>query len=1047
MKRINSILIALVSLVTMSASAQNNTTCASMSPICTDSILVFPLNFVATGTPPQAEVGPNYGCCVPQPNPSWFYFEVSTAGDINMQMSCTQDIDYVIWGPFADLATAQGQCGTLGVAPNPGPIDCNALGGVNNNLPTITGAAVGEVYVMMVTNFSNQNTSFELTQIGGFGGTDCSIVIPPCVGDPGSFSLTKNGLPTNAPISLCGGETYGIFSNGDYTLPTDTISTANGGDSIYTAQLMFLIYSALPTSADPALDAGYTGIIIPSDTIIDANILASYILDSLNVNCDTVYFVPVSGDDGIGGNNNMIGTGDNGQLHYDLDSNGCYQLGTPIQVIYNCPLSVNGNILCTPTDNTISINVNNGAGDVYGYTYADGILSDDTIQSPATVSLSNLMHLDVYDLFFIDEAGCTDSIQGQFFLPQFVNIDLFAASDCNSLGVAAVEADPLSGNGGIFSITMNGVVETTTIPFDTLAAGSGAAVTIILTDAVGCTSDSTVTIPNATDSLATTITFNGVSCNNGNDGSASISAVVIDLASGQPSGTPITDYLWTSPTGVQFGGSNNPALDDTLTGMISGLWFVTVTDVTGCTTTLSFTIANPAPLNLNNSIVGNPICPQTPTGSIVVSALGGTTPYTYSVQDINGTEFIPNPSVNVANVLLAGTYIITVTDANGCATTISRTLVDPTLIDAAFNIKNVNCYGESTGSITAATVVNGVAPYNFYWITPGLPSVPTTSQTANNLPAGVYSLTIVDDNGCENSWDFTVTESDSIYFPEGQLGTQPAYCRTAGFQNGNGVLFVAATGGGGNFTYEWTELGSGNTKNTSTWAGRNPGTYQIKVTDNLGCMRTETIQLDSVSPQAIFTVSSPEFNVPTIYEGTEPLKVTFANESIYFANPNNPNADTIFQWSFFRNSPDGNGKWFFTYDLDDKVDTTYEGEQIYEVCLIAKNYNDCADTSCVEIISHSIPELFVPNVFTPGEVPNNEFFFPAVGFKDFTCSVFNRYGVKVFQFNDISEKWNGNHMNGDNPCADGVYFFTYKGESTNNTKYQGEGTVTLVRKK
>ena len=1042
MKRMKSLLIALVSILSFGASAQNNTTCADMSPICTDSVLVFPLNYVTSGIPPQAEVGPNYGCCVPQPNPSWFYFEISTAGDVNMTLSCTQDIDYVIWGPFADLATAQGQCGSLGVAPNPGPIDCNALGGVNNNSPTITGANVGEVYVMMVTNFSNQNTTFELTQSSGSGGTDCSIVIPPCVGDPGTFTLTKNGLPTVSPISLCAGETYGIFSNGDYTLPTDTISTANGGDSIYSAQLMFLLYTSMPSGPDPLVDPGYTGIIIPSDTIVDANLLSSYILDSLNVNCDTVYFVPVSGDDGIGANGNMVGTGDNGQVNFDLDSNGCYGLGTPIQVIYNCALSVNGNILCTPTDNTISINVNGGAGDVYAFTYADGILSDDTIQSPATVSLSNLMHLDTFNLAFVDEAGCMDSLSGEFFLPQFVNVDLFAAGDCNSLGLVAAEADPLSGNGGVVSITMNGVVETMTVPFDTLAAGSGTAVTIILTDAAGCTSDSTVSVPNATDSLAVNISTSAVSCNGGNDGTASVSAVVIDLATGQPSGTPIVSYLWISPTGVQFGGT---AVDDTLTGMISGQWFVTITDATGCSTTLPLTINNPAPLNLNNTIVGNPTCPQTPTGSIVIATLGGVTPYTYSVVDLNGTEFLSNPSLNVANVLFAGTYIITVTDANGCATTISRTLVDPPLIDAAFNIKNVNCYGESTGSITAATVVNGVAPYNFYWVTPGLPNVPTTSQVANNLPAGTYSLTIVDDNGCENSWDFTITESDSIRFAE--LNVQSAFCRTEGFQTGNGVLSVSGDGGGGNFTYEWKELSTGNTKNTSTWAGRNPGTYQITITDNLGCIKTTTVEMDSVNPQAIFTVTSDGFDVPGILEGTEPLKVTLKNESIYFANPNNPNADTIFQWTFFRNSPDGDENWFFTYDIDDKVDTTYEGEQIFDVCLIAKNYNDCADTNCVQIICHSIPVLIAPNVFTPGEVPNNEFFFPAVGMKDFKCSVFNRYGVEVFEFNDISEKWDGNRMGSDSPCADGVYFYTYTGESTNGTLYEGQGTVTLIRKK
>jgi hypothetical protein len=55
MKKIKSIFLTVLSLAALTATAQNNTTCADMSPICTDSILVFPLNYVTSGAPPQAE--------------------------------------------------------------------------------------------------------------------------------------------------------------------------------------------------------------------------------------------------------------------------------------------------------------------------------------------------------------------------------------------------------------------------------------------------------------------------------------------------------------------------------------------------------------------------------------------------------------------------------------------------------------------------------------------------------------------------------------------------------------------------------------------------------------------------------------------------------------------------------------------------------------------------------------------------------------------------------------------------------------------------------
>ncbi|MDX1349087.1 MAG: gliding motility-associated C-terminal domain-containing protein, partial [Putridiphycobacter sp.] len=400
-----------------------------------------------------------------------------------------------------------------------------------------------------------------------------------------------------------------------------------------------------------------------------------------------------------------------------------------------------------------------------------------------------------------------------------------------------------------------------------------------------------------------------------------------------------------------------------------------------------------------------------------------------------------------ANLLLAGNYFITLTDDNGCTASTAYTLSDPPLLSATFIIKDVLCFGENTGSILASNIIYGTAPYTFNWTTPGLPNVPTNANKADNLPAGTYNLEIIDTNGCFNSWDFTINESDSIYYTE--LNARPAYCRTAGFQTGNGVLSVSAAGGGGNFTYEWTETLTGLTMNTSTWAGRNPGIYNIVATDGYGCTKEEDILLDSLNPEAIFTVESEDFEGPGMYEGTEPVKVKFRNESINFADDNNPNADTIFQWNLYRNElPDGAVKnWFFTYSLQDKPDSTYFGEEVYQVCLVTKNFNDCADTSCKEIIVHAVPDLVTPNVFTPGQSPNADFYFPNIGIANFTAQVFNRYGVVVFEFTSIDDKWNGTHFKNGENCSDGSYFYVYTATATNGTPIEGKGTVTLIRSK
>jgi gliding motility-associated-like protein len=146
--------------------------CADMDPICTDVGATFTAN---TGT--TAEPGNDYGCLLTQPNPSWYYFEISNAGNIDMSLSAPSDIDYVIWGPYPNLAAAQANCGTLGSG---NIVDCS-YSATANETPSITGAQVGEVYIMLITNYANAVQNVTLTQTGGTGATDCSIVAnPPC---------------------------------------------------------------------------------------------------------------------------------------------------------------------------------------------------------------------------------------------------------------------------------------------------------------------------------------------------------------------------------------------------------------------------------------------------------------------------------------------------------------------------------------------------------------------------------------------------------------------------------------------------------------------------------------------------------------------------------------------------------------------------------------------------------------------------------------------------------------------------------------------------
>ncbi|MFD1552118.1 hypothetical protein DNU06_00530 [Putridiphycobacter roseus] len=1022
-------LVLLVCLAAYSLQAQNNVNCVDMNPICTN----VGVSFIANGNAGTAAVGNNYGCLFTQPNPSWFYLEISNAGPINMSLSANTDIDYIIYGPFTNLANAVANCGTLGDPILSPIVDCS-YSGVSNEFPTIATSAVGEVYILLVTNFSGQVQNISLTQISGSGATDCSIV-PVCNTSTGTFSLLKNNQLTTAPIALCEGDNFAILSNDNYILPADTIPSPLG-DDIYSAQLMFLVYDALPTGTNPTNDPGFTQLIIPADSIADGHNMQSLIVSQLG--CGTYFFVPVTADDGIGMNGNVVGTNDNGIIHWDTDGNGCYNLGTAIEVKYTCPIEPTATVNCTGLNNGVDFNFLED-GTYYMVNTGSGSLINDTINTPSPAQVQNLFNGANYTLFITNQDGCTGSVNGIFSTPQFSDVTIIPGPDCPGNGNGAVYVEGTAGmlNGGLGTIIMNGISETNTLPYDTAYAGVGTIVNIQLLDVAGCHADSAVTINSVGHGVVIEVTNKtSALCHGDANGSATINAYTVD-GNNNPDNVAIQSVVWTSPIGQIVTGSINTPL----TGMMAGIWVVTVTDMNGCASSFAVTINQPDVLTLYVQSAGSPHCFGFVDGSINIGVTGGTMGSSTTF-DWSGPTVI-NSNTATANNLSAGTYTVMVTDDNGCAATLIHNLPNPPAISANFIVKNVNCFGEETGLISVNNINNNQGPYTFDWESTVVSGLPSTSSI-NDLPAGTYNLIILDSAGCSSAFDFTILQNDSI---ETSIDKNAAYCRTAAYQSGNGSVFATANGGGsGSFSFDWSNDKNGDTFSGSQWNGLAPALYTVLITDGLGCEVSNSIVLDSIRPIASFTAASDDFITPTEYEGTDPVKVKFTNTSTGFAQEGNPLSDTIFQWNLYTNNPLDN-KWFFTYAIGDKPDTTYKNEEIYQVCLVAKNYNDCVDTSCLDIVVHATPVLEVPNVFTPGAYPNNEFFFPNQGIETFECVVMNRYGVEVYRFLDIEDKWTGNLKNGDKPCSDGVYLYTYKAVSTNGTEFEGQGTISLIRSK
>jgi gliding motility-associated-like protein len=725
-----------------------------------------------------------------------------------------------------------------------------------------------------------------------------------------------------------------------------------------------------------------------------------------------------------------------------------------------------------PTQNTtfevvsISNSFTPGA-ETYNWYNPPGLSTTSTITvAPVTTTW---YYVDVFD-------GCntaTDSVK-----VEIGGIDLTAMNVVDALNcpgqVAPVlgEVEILPNTAG-WTYTLNGGGTTygPQASNEFLGLTGGITYLVNVVDANGCGIDTSVYVGSAiTQTSATweTLVLDSITCFGDNDGSAEITNIVGGLNGGP------YEVSWTNQSGLF---SNTPGITtgngEAINNLPAGTWVVTVIeDISGCAWSNSFDMYEPGELIVSQTI-SEPSCFESSDGDLTALIIGGN-----SITDGNGTVIITNSSGDVlnggvssltVNNLVTDTYTIEVTDDKGCTNSSTFLIDEPAEIAIDFILTNPNCYGVESGTILIDTVYNyqntayGQLYYN--WVNQG---TIVHSDYGDDLGdylrfvgEGDYQLKISDENGCFKFFDFTIEYPDSVYWD--QLDFDATVCRDLiPFNNGSGQVYAAAAGGsngngaGINFTYLWTEDATGDQTVQPTWGNRNPGMYTITATNDLGCVITETIEVDSLSPEAIFTMNltstNGALNSPT--EGTAVIDIELTNESINydFANAplpygnSNPTVPTNFIWTFGELGQIPTEINTNYDDINEVITRQYLNEGVYEVCLIVvENLNTCVDTTCKQLIVHDVPSLTTPNVFTPGGNGQNDYYFFAnAGVTQFFCQVFNSWGNQVFEFNDIIQQWDGTNMNNGSPCVDGTYFYSYTLTYSNGTTDSGQGNIQVI---
>jgi gliding motility-associated-like protein len=486
-----------------------------------------------------------------------------------------------------------------------------------------------------------------------------------------------------------------------------------------------------------------------------------------------------------------------------------------------------------------------------------------------------------------------------------------------------------------------------------------------------------------------------ISCAGAADGS-------IDLT--VAGGIAFYDYYWTGPAGFK------DSLNEDLSELAPGTYFVTVTDQNGCQTTSDFVINEPAPLVIVSITSptyygGNNVsCYNGGDGSIDLTISGGTAPFVYNWGGPQGVTYQTQDPTNVK----AGLYQITIRDANGCTAASSINLeqaaqltavTQPLLYNGSVNI---SCYGFSDGQVTL-TPAGGIAPYTYDWVGPN--GFTATTKDLANIVGGTYTCIVTDTLGCEFQETINLEEPDTLELSN--YVVTDLRC----FEDGSGKVATTVIGGIIPYTYAWTPNGITADSITNLQAGE----YTFTVTDFNGCISEE-----------IFVVNQPD---ELLVDLESPLKASTGylyNVSYYDYNDGSIDADVnggitnfyTYNWS----GPKG-----FKDSLNEDLFSLFAG--VYTLTVTDENL--CIANASIELTQPEILDL--PQGFSPNDdgINDNYVIHGLDAYRNNTFLVYNRFGNVVYETADYLNTWNGTNTDGDALPA-GAYFVLLSIDNSNN---------------
>ena len=469
-----------------------------------------------------------------------------------------------------------------------------------------------------------------------------------------------------------------------------------------------------------------------------------------------------------------------------------------------------------------------------------------------------------------------------------------------------------------------------------------------------------------------------------------------------------------------------------LSNLTAGTYAVEITDAQGCISTQDYEVTENA--SIISDIDPNHVsCFGLSDGDAIVNTVTGTGTILYLWND--------GQTAQTAIGLSAGTYWVTLTDAQGCTYTDTIVILQPAAPVALVEVDSlyygdfdVSCFGASDASAIATG--SGVS---FEWFDASGNLVSSDQQTATILSEGQYTVISTDLNDCEGSGSILISEPPELIISVDESNPSSNY-QISCFAAADGWAEVTIDGGVENnnaFGYDisWSNS-AGNTIIGDTIAyNLSAGfSYTVSVNDANGCVDVATTILYTEPTEFIAQVTTINYAGP--FHG--PKNISFIDSTISLESYG-------FEWIWqnglaeYLNGVNQIDNQVFIHEfLEDELGANYV------FVMLTNEVTDCKDSVEFIIEVQGIPEI--NNVFTPNQDGINDeflFFEYAMGIVD--VQIFNRWGQSVYTWVGSDKSWTGVNQSTGKDLPSGVYFYVFEGKGVDGHHYDKKGSVTLLR--